>query len=99
MLLSGHGAASVAPADGKVLWEYPWPSDTRILQPAQTSDGDILVGCTGRRRGCRPATHRIRSRIGWLDRSASCWTSNGLKPYFNDFVVHHGLAFGFDGFR
>src|ERR1035438_10145459 len=39
LLMSGHGAASVAPADGTVLWDYPWESGTRIVQPALTSDG------------------------------------------------------------
>jgi len=96
LLMSGHGATSVAPADGALLWEYPWPSDTRIVQPALASDSDVLMsfgeamGGSGMRR-----VAVAHGPGGWT--LAERWTSNGLKPNFNDFVVHHGHAFGFDG--
>jgi outer membrane protein assembly factor BamB len=96
LLMSAHGAASVAPADGTLLWEYPWPSTTRIVQPAQASDGEVLMsfgealGGSGMRR-----VAVAHGPGGWT--AAERWTSNGLKPNFNDFVVHHGHAFGFDG--
>ena len=93
LLVSMPGAASVAPADGKLLWEHPWPGGTRIVQPALTADGDILIS-----RGDTTGIRRIsvaRGSGGWTIEER--WTSNRLKPYFSDFVVHDGHAFGFDG--
>ena len=96
LLMSGHGAASVAPADGTVLWDYPWESGTRIVQPALTSDGDVLLIAMGAAGGTGMRRIAVaHGPGGWT--VAERWTSAGLKPYFNDFVVHDGHAFGFDG--
>lgn len=95
--LNGAGATSVAPADGAVLWEHAWPGGgAGMLQPALTADGDILLTTTGMNGG--EGTRRIAVTHGpgaWTVQER--WTSRGLKPYFNDFVVHKGHAFGFDG--
>jgi len=97
LLLTAYGATSVAPADGKLLWEYPLPSAMRIVQPALASDGEILMslgdsgmGGSGLRR--LAVAH---GPGGWTVQDR--WTSTGLKLKFNDFVVHNGHAFGFDG--
>src|ERR1700723_2684107 len=92
LLLSATGAASVALADGTLLWEHPWPGYP-IVQPALTADGDILISVSD-----SSGTRRLavaHGPGGWTVEER--WTSNGLKPYFNDFVVHNGYAFGFDG--
>jgi outer membrane protein assembly factor BamB len=95
LLLGGPGAISVSPASGTVLWQHAWEPNP-IVQPALTEDGDILInaiaatGGIGMRR--LVVTH---GSGGWTVQER--WTSNGLKPYFNDFVVHKRHAFGFDG--
>jgi outer membrane protein assembly factor BamB len=95
LLLSGFGATSVAPSDGKLLWEYAWPGGA-IVQPALTTDGDVLINSIAMTGGL--GTRRLavaHGSGGWSVEER--WTSTGLKPYFNDFVVHKGHAFGFDG--
>jgi outer membrane protein assembly factor BamB len=96
LLLRGSRTTSVAPADGALLWEHKGDPTVSILQPALTADGDVLVA-TGDSMG-GGGIHRLavtHGPAGWAvtDR----WASRGLKPYFNDFVVHEGHAFGFDG--
>ena len=95
VLLGGPGAISVAPADGKVLWIHEWVPGP-IVQPALTEDGDLLVNAIAATGGIGTRRlHVTRGAEGW--NLEERWTTNGLKPYFNDFVVHKGHAFGFDG--
>jgi outer membrane protein assembly factor BamB len=94
VMLSSIGATGVAPADGTRLWDHAWEGAS-MLQPASTSDGDVLIttgdmmgGLGVRRIGIvqKPGAWTVEER----------WTSRGLKPYFNDYVVHKGHVYGFD---
>jgi outer membrane protein assembly factor BamB len=97
LLLSGSGAASVAPATGAVLWKHEWQIEgATIVQPALTPDGGILVNSIAMTGGVGIRRLAVsHGPGGWTVDER--WTSTGLKPYFNDFVVHKGYAFGFDG--
>jgi len=90
--LSGEGVIGVAPADGALLWEHAWPGYP-IVQPALTVAGDVLISLRDRSGIRRIAV--AHGPGGWTVEER--WTSIGLKPYYSDFIVHDGHAFGFDG--
>ncbi len=93
VFLSGNAAIGLSPADGKVLWQHPLPDGTRIVQPGSTAEGDVLS-----HDGEGGDIRRIsltQGSSGWT--ATERWTSDGLKPFFSDFVVHNGHAYGFDG--
>ncbi len=96
VLVNGPGAIGVSPSDGTVLWTHAWAGDS-IVQPAVLAGGDLLIGSGS---GLADKTGMLRVTVahepgGWIAKER--WMSTGLKPYFNDFVVHQGHAFGFDG--
>jgi outer membrane protein assembly factor BamB len=92
LLVSASGATSVSPSDGKTLWEHTWRGFP-IVQPAVTAEGDVLITASGESGIRRLAV--AHGPGGWT--AERRWASSALKPYFNDFVVHEGHAFGFDG--
>jgi outer membrane protein assembly factor BamB len=95
LLLRGSRSTSVAPADGALLWEHRAEPGVSIVQPALTVDGDVLVAGGGDMGGNGIRRLAItRGPAGWSVEER--WKSTGLKPYFNDFVVHEGHAYGFD---
>ena len=93
VMLSGKETISLSPSDGAVLWRNE-SSGGAIVQPAVTGwqcpDQHQVTGGQGIRR-----LAIAQKSGGWTIEER--WTSTGLKPYFNDFVVHNGHAFGFDG--
>jgi outer membrane protein assembly factor BamB len=92
LLMTGSGLSSVNPTDGTLLWEHPWKGYP-IVQPSLTPDGGILIAANE-----SSGTRRLAvTHTGTTWTAEERWTSNGLKPWFNDFVVHKGHAFGFDG--
>jgi outer membrane protein assembly factor BamB len=94
VLLTASGTTSVAPATGKALWTHPWNSRLPVMpivQPAMLDGDTVLIGESNSLRRLAIARHDTAWTI------EERWVSNRLKPYFNDFVVHRGHAYGFDG--
>ena len=92
VFLNGTGLTGVGIADGKPLWQHEWKGYP-IVQPSQTPDGGLLISVDQ-----SSGTRRIAvTRDGGAWKVAERWTTNGLKPWYNDFVVHKGHAYGFDG--
>jgi outer membrane protein assembly factor BamB len=94
LMLSTTGLTGVSPADGSVLWTHPSPAG-HIVQPAVTPDGDLLVSDVSEMAIGMRLVGVEHGPDGWT--AEDRWSSKRLKPYFNDFVVHQGHAFGFDG--
>jgi hypothetical protein len=96
ILLDAKGATSVSPSTGARLWDVTVTTSgmaAPIVQPAMTADGDVLISA-----GDLSGLHRFAvANNGGVWSATNRWSTNGLKPYFNDFVVHKGHAFGFDG--
>lgn len=93
LVATGEGVTSVSPA-GEVLWNHDWPASggARVVQPAVTPGGDVIVGTS-----FGLGTRRVAvSRSGDAWSTEAIWTSRGLKPYYNDIVVHEGHVYGFD---
>jgi outer membrane protein assembly factor BamB len=95
VLLSSVGATGLAPTDGKVLWQHAWPGYP-IVQPSVTPHGALLITTGDAAGGLGMRRLKVaKNSDTWT--AEELWTSRGLKPYFNDSVLHNGHAYGFDG--
>ena len=95
LMLAGSGVRSLSPVDGKVLWENEWKG-IPIVQPAVIGNRDVLITSADAMGGFGVRRLSVTQQEGvW--KVEERWTSRGLKPYFNDYVINDDHAYGFDG--
>lgn len=92
LFMNETGVTSFLPEDGQVLWEYSWPG-AKIVQPALCANGDLVLSA-GNAQGIG-RFEISQETSGWIINEL--WTSVRLRPNFNDFVLHKGFAYGFEG--
>jgi len=95
LFMNKTNVTSYSPADGKLLWELPM-SGAPIVQPAMITQNDIAISAVSETGGKGMQRFTIKMENGtWTAKER--WSSDKLRPYFNDFVVHKGHIYGFDG--
>lgn len=97
LFASELGLTAFEPASGAVIWQHGARSDSpgipRSVQPRTVGEGRILFD-SGPDLGTA-LLELSRESGAWVP--AERWISRQLKPSFNDFVVHGGAIYGFDG--
>ena len=92
---SDCGLTAHDPASGEVVWRHdaPTPGAPRSLQPHSVGEGQVLIA----------SETDLGTAFLDVKRDGDAWTvsrrwaSKRLRPWFNDFVVHEGAIYGFDG--
>lgn len=94
MVLSDIGLAAYDPADGKTIWHHDWSMDgmARVVQPHLLEGDRVVLGSWLKGTRLISVSH---TKDAWATEEG--WTTNALKPYFNDFVSREGFAYGIDG--
>ena len=92
LMINEPGVESIDPETGKSLWSYSWPLRDRVLQPAWTGNDELLINEEYKNVRKIKIT---KDSSGW--RIEEVWTSPQIRTLYNDFVIHNGYAYGFDG--
>ncbi len=87
-----EGLTSYVPSNGNILWKVSWPG-IRVIQPALINENEILINQEEKKSLRRISV--IKNSEGWKIKER--WTSDNLKPDYNDIIIHNGYAYGFEG--
>jgi outer membrane protein assembly factor BamB len=93
LMLTNTGVVLVEPSDGTMLGEHEWMfPGYRVVQPLVVDGTSVLLGTP-----MGTGTQRVNVRWnGEAFDAQEMWTTIGMSPYFNDYVVYDGFLYGID---
>lgn len=94
VVLTAHHLMGLAPADGKLLWQFPWQifKDCSIATPIVVGDYVYISGNYGK--GC--ALIAITAQADGGFKAQRVYESNRMRNHFTTSVYHDGHVYGFD---
>ncbi len=92
--LSAERAVGVAPEDGKLLWDFPYPAsmDMNCAQPVVIDESHVMFSSSD----AGGAVLLEISKDGDAYSAHQVWKTNRLKNKFNSSVLYQGYVYGFD---
>ena len=92
--ISAQRAVGVAPENGALLWEYPFPAqmDMNCAQPVVVDASSVLLSSSP---GPGAALLEI-AKTGETFAAHAVWRNNRMKNKFNSSVLYQGYIYGFD---
>jgi outer membrane protein assembly factor BamB len=94
--ISAERAVGIAPEDGKLLWEYPFPAgmDMNCSQPIAVDESHVLLSSSDAGGAAMLEISKTDKSDGVSAREV--WKTNRFKNKFNSSVIRDGYAYGFD---
>jgi outer membrane protein assembly factor BamB len=94
LAVTANRIVGLNPADGALLWDYPWDTQMGIncSQPIPVSDNRFFISA-GYGKGA--ALVEVTDNGGKLA-ARKLWENNNMKNKFNSSVIQNGYAYGLD---
>ena len=99
LIVNHHAIVAHDPANGRVLWRYPWIGDQpKVPQPVPIGADKVLIA-SGYGIGCMLLD--IKAGPDGELSASEAWKKHSLKlkPKFTNVVLHEGFVYGLDDGR
>ena len=90
LIYQGTGLSCLNPADGKVLWTAPWPTEYGVNATTPIVSNDIIFHTSGYKMGCEALQV---TKIGFT----VLWKNNLIEAQHSDPILIDGYIYGYSG--